>query len=204
MVQVCKYLAEAVMIESLNGVKETVWFRENLSLKLFDNHEYEEYPTHWHTPLEIIMPLQSAYGITCNGTSFSIGEYEILVICPGTLHSMPACKGERIIFQIDFSLLREINALESTLSLIAPYILITRDNSPDYYQSARELILSVLKEYQAGSTLMEASIYAKVIELFVLIGRNYAEHNNTFTVQDSKQKEYTEKFINTFPTDETI
>ena len=44
------------MIENLNGTHETVNYRENTSLRIYDNGEYEEYPLHWHSPIEILMP----------------------------------------------------------------------------------------------------------------------------------------------------
>ena len=44
------------MIENLNGIHETVKYKENSNVKLFINAEAEDYPIHWHTPMEIIMP----------------------------------------------------------------------------------------------------------------------------------------------------
>ena len=48
------------MIENLNGIHETVKYKENSNVKLFINAEAEDYPIHWHTPMEIIMPLEGA------------------------------------------------------------------------------------------------------------------------------------------------
>ena len=49
------------MIENLNGTHETVNYRENTNLRIYDNVEYEEYPLHWHSPIEILMPVRSEY-----------------------------------------------------------------------------------------------------------------------------------------------
>lgn len=49
------------MIENLNGIHETVKYKENSNVKLFINVEVEDYPIHWHTPMEIIMPLEGSY-----------------------------------------------------------------------------------------------------------------------------------------------
>lgn len=48
------------MIENLNGIHETVKYKEYSNVKLFINAEAEDYPIHWHTPMEIIMPLKAA------------------------------------------------------------------------------------------------------------------------------------------------
>ena len=42
----------------LNGIKETVLYKEIEGFKLHDNTDYEVYPSHWHTPIEIIMPIR--------------------------------------------------------------------------------------------------------------------------------------------------
>lgn len=47
------------MIEMLNGIKETVLYKEIEGFKLHDNTDYEIYPSHWHTPIEIIMPIEN-------------------------------------------------------------------------------------------------------------------------------------------------
>ena len=42
------------MIENLNGIHETVEYKENSNAKLFINAEAEDYPIHWHTPMGMI------------------------------------------------------------------------------------------------------------------------------------------------------
>ena len=42
------------MIENLNGIHETVKYKENSNVKLFINTEAEDYPIHWHTPMAAI------------------------------------------------------------------------------------------------------------------------------------------------------
>ena len=51
------------MIEHLDGIHETVTYKENSSLRLFVNTDCEDYPIHWHTPMEIIMPLEGTYTV---------------------------------------------------------------------------------------------------------------------------------------------
>ena len=53
------------MIEHLDGIHETVTYKENSSLRLFVNTDCEDYPIHWHTPMEIWKELtQSFLGIS--------------------------------------------------------------------------------------------------------------------------------------------
>lgn len=57
------------MIEVLNGIKETVIYEGIDGFKLHDNTNFEAYPEHWHTPIEIIMPLKNYYNVS-NKTDF--------------------------------------------------------------------------------------------------------------------------------------
>ena len=49
------------MIETLEGIRETVNFKEIKGFILYDNIDFESYPSHWHTPIELLMPLKNIY-----------------------------------------------------------------------------------------------------------------------------------------------
>lgn len=184
------------MIESLNGIHETVNFKKDTNLRLYDNEESENYPTHWHTPLEIILVTLNDYKVLCGNHTFSLREGDIIIICPGVIHSLYAPKiGKRIIFQPDFSILHKIKELETVLSLISPAIVITPEDYPNVHEQLCNLMFSIKKEYFENAPLCEAAIYARLIEMFILIGRNYTESQERFDVGNIKQSEYTEKFL---------
>ena len=183
------------MIEILNGIRETVVYKKIESFLLFDNTDNEAYPDHWHTPLEIIMPLENPYKVSCRNSSYMLQEGDILIINSGVIHSMPAMPGERLIFQVDFSLLHNITDFESTLSNIPSALLVTPESAPAIHEHLKNLMLDICREYFSDSILISASIYSKVIEMFVLIGRECTVNMASFDVARTKQKEYIEKFI---------
>ena len=55
------------MIEILNGTHETVAYREMKGIKVFLNTDPEDFPLHWHTALELIMPVRNDYTVRTNG-----------------------------------------------------------------------------------------------------------------------------------------
>ena len=183
------------MIEVLNGIRETVVYKEIEGFMLFDNTDYEAYPDHWHTPLEIIMPLENPYEISCRTASYLLQEGDLLIINSGVIHNMPAMKGERLIFQADFSLLHNVADIESILSSIPSALLVTPESAPAIHEQLKNLMLDICREYFSDSILIGASIYSKLIEMLVLIGRECTANGDAFDVTRSKQKEYTEKFI---------
>lgn len=183
------------MIEHLNGIQETVNFKANTTIRLYSNDDYERYPSHWHAPLEIIMPLENRYRVTCCNTLFTLREGDVLVINPGVIHSMEADVGKRLIFQADFTLLHGIKELEATLSIISPALVITAEEEPETHGLIQKLMLEISDEYFSEAPLSEASIYSKLIEIFVLIGRSYSPNVKSFNNSLRKQREYTERFM---------
>ncbi len=183
------------MIEILNGIQETVNFKKDTSLRLYNNDKTENYPKHWHAPLEIIMPTENWYHADCSGISYDLREGDILIINPGVIHSLDAPpKGKRLIFQADSSILRPIRELDTTLSTIAPALLITAEEAPNCHEHIKELMLAIKDEYFSDMPMAEASVYSKLIEIFVWIGREYspaAQRPSSI----SRRREYTEKFL---------
>ncbi len=185
------------MIENLKGIYETVNFRENTNIRLYNNDKIENYPPHWHTPMEIIMPLENYYTVECCDHTFHVRENDIIIIAPCCLHTLyaPEEGGRRIIFQPDISILRSIKEIENILSILSPVTMITPEDYPDIHSALHALLLEIKQEYSTNTSLLEVSVYSKVLEMFVLIGRNYTENTERFDVTNSKQQEYTAKFM---------
>ncbi len=184
------------MIEVLNGIKETVVYKDIEGFKVHDNTDYEAYPDHWHTPIEIIMPIENSYDVSSKKEIFTLQEGDLLLINSGVIHGMPsAVHGERLILQVDFSLLHNVADIESTLSTIPQALLLTPAAAPAIHERLKELMLEIYKEYFSDSILISASIYSKLIEMLVLIGREYTGKRNAFDMASNKQKEHTEKFM---------
>ena len=95
------------MIKILNGIHETVDYDADLQcVKLYRNKEAEDYPLHWHTAVEIIMPYVGEYTIIVDEISHTIYEGDIWITPPGTLHKLKApATGERLIMLFDYSLI---------------------------------------------------------------------------------------------------
>lgn len=184
------------MIKILNGIHETVSFEEDSALMLYDNVEYEEYPTHWHTPVEIVMPLENGYNIICNDILFHLRVGDIIIIAPGALHKIYAEHGRRIIFQADMKFMNAFKDFESFFSFMQPAIMITPEDYPTIHEDAVRLVTECRDEYFSNAPLRDASICSKLLQMLVMISRVYTTQPNKFTdIKPNKQQEYIEKFI---------
>lgn len=185
------------MIESLNGLQETVNFKERKAFRMYDNTENEEYPAHWHSPLEIIMPVKREYTVLIKDEKYVLDVGDIMMINSGVIHHLLATEdGERYIFQPDFSLLHSINEIESMLMIITPVIVITEEKDPEIHGRIKEIMTEIKDEYFGNQPFSEASIYSKLLEMLVLVGRKYSSRTDNFNVTHGKQQEYLEKFMN--------
>lgn len=184
------------MIESLNGIHETVNYKKNTRLRLYNNVQMEDYPSHWHTPIEIIMPIENIYSVVVGNHTFTLEPGDIIFICPGVIHSLKSPdNGHRIIFQAEITMFTAIREFESIISLMSPVLKITRENSPEIHSQVYNLLLQINDEYNSSNILMETIIYSKLLNIFALVGRNYTSSSAILSGKDHKNKEYTEKFL---------
>ncbi|MGB4657762.1 MAG: helix-turn-helix domain-containing protein [Mobilitalea sp.] len=184
------------MIHILDGVRETVSFADNSSLMLYNNVEAEDYPNHWHTPIEIIMPVLNDYRVECNDVNIKLRVGDILLIAPGTLHRLYAPPvGNRIIFQAELSSFGAIKEFETFLTLLQPALLITPEEAPMIHNEIAILLSEITEEYLANAQMMNVAVYAKLFQIIVLISRNCSANINFFPdAKNNKQQEYIQKF----------
>lgn len=189
------------MIEILEGTHEIIDFKSPLGIRLFNNGEYEDYPEHWHTAIEIIMPIKNGYQVFICNNKFHLNEGDIFIINSGVLHSLKAPDtGERIILQFSDYILYSIKGMETLLTLLPEYIFISENNDEDrIYSFIKKHMDAIAVEYDQQKSFFEASIYACIIEIFVYLGRN-AIWGRTITKMPvynnpSKKKEYMETIM---------
>jgi AraC-like DNA-binding protein len=180
----------------MDGIYEKVDYENNSSILLHINHETDNYPIHWHTAIELIMPITGYYSVVIGKTTYQLREGEILVIPPGELHELIApAEGVRRILLFDFSLITNLRGFSNIISVMNQPRLINENNAPDILPQLQTLFDEITTEYTSQNNLREAAIYALIIQIFVLLGRKYMNTESLFPdVKVNKQKEYIEKF----------
>lgn len=187
------------MIETLHGIVETVNYKQNTSIKLYDNDKYEDYPAHWHAVPEIIMPTRNIYTVVCDNETTVLREGDIVLIAPGCIHTLYAPeRGRRIIFQPDINPLRFMNEFDGLLSIMPPITVITPEEHPDTWRRIHQLLTEIRDEYyDTGVMFSEISIYSKTLEILTLIGRGITPPGAETGVgmHTGRQEEYVARFM---------
>lgn len=136
------------MIEILDGIREIANFKEGMHLCLYDNDNVEDYPPHWHAPIEIIMPIENTYRAVCDNVEYMIYPDQILLINSGVIHSLFAPpSGRRLIFQADYTLLHQTRDISNVLATLPSTMLITPESNETAHQQIRMLLLQIRDEY---------------------------------------------------------
>ncbi|MBQ9768337.1 MAG: helix-turn-helix transcriptional regulator [Lachnospiraceae bacterium] len=183
---------------NITGTFEKVNYTEDdSSIILWINREDSDFPLHWHSTVEIIMPLENSYSVTMNRTTYELKEKDIFIIPPGELHELTAPEtGTRLILLFNISSLSKFKGFTRLFSLLSHSCLITPDTMPDIYDRERELLLQVAEEYASGDSLGEPSGLALLIQFFVLLARTNQDSLPAVlpATPPNKQREYVEKF----------
>ena len=178
------------MIKNLSGVYETVEYENQRFVMLYDNDEIEEYPTHWHNAVEVIIPLHNGFTVSSGGVEYHLSEKEIIVIPPGELHSMPAQDGRRIIFQCDNSVISEVPSLESILPVFSSAVHITPTLNKELYVLARKNILDIYTEYYSKTPMADVRIYMNLLNILTAIREfqlNNADEDDSANIENSDE-----------------
>ena len=190
------------MIKNLSGVYETVEYENQRFVMLYDNDEVEQYPTHWHNAVEIIIPLHNGFTVTSGGIDYHLSEKEIIIIPPGELHSMPAQDGRRIIFQCDNSVISDVPSLESILPVFSSAVHITPTLNKELYVLARKNILDIYTEYYAKAPMTDVRIYMYLLTMLTAVREfqlTKSEENaaaNAVSADESRKFGLGTKYIN--------
>ena len=186
----------------INGTYEkTNYSHDDSSVFLWINKEPGGFPLHWHSTVEIIMPLINSYTVNMNKSTYQLNERDILIIPPGELHELTAPPtGLRLVLLFDLSSLTKFKGFTKLFSLLSLSCLITGDTMPEIHAKASELLLQSVEEYANGGDLATPSIHALLIQFFVLLARNSEDTVPAAlpAMQPNKQREYIEKFNTVF------
>lgn len=159
-------------IEILDGIHETIRYDEFNRVKMYLNTNYEDFQPHWHSGIEIILPMKNGYTVRLQKNEVKLEEHDIIIINTGTIHSLHAPPtGERMIIQFDVSLLSILDEFESLMSMAQNTLIFRAKDNTRTYRAIYRNLLQIIKEYNDGREFREIFIYSKIIEIYGEIAR---------------------------------
>lgn len=182
----------------VKNTQEDVQFYSDSSMRIWYNTQAEGFDPHWHSALEIIMPVENYYEVDVCGQLYHILPGEILFIPPGELHTLYAPdSGKRFIFLFDLSSLASLKGFAGIQSLLVSPLYVTKESYPGVYDEIYQLLVAMRNEYFGQKEYAELTVYSLLLSLFVKFGYNRINTGMIFpNVRLYKQKEYIQKFNN--------
>lgn len=159
------------MIEHLDGIFESVDFHGQKGIRIHYHKECENFPHHWHTPVEIIRATDNWYIVKAGDSVYQLAPGDIALIRPGTIHALEAPKeGARTIFLVDVSGVKAMGDLETLLSILPP-VTVVQTKEEGFYERISVLLEKVEEEYASRMSFYEVHIYSALLELLGVLGR---------------------------------
>lgn len=176
--------------------QELIQYHADSSVRIWFNDQPENYEPHWHSALEIIVPMESWYDAIVCEESFHIVPGDILIIPPGELHTLMAPEtGKRFIFLFDLSCFTGMRGFSGIQSVLSRPVYLTRTTYPNIYDDLYQILMQIKNEYFNKNEFAELTIYSLLLNMLVKLGTNHLVAINMFpNMRVYKQKEYRDKF----------
>ena len=182
----------------IKNTHELVEYKNNSSVRIWYNEQAIDYDSHWHTALEIIMPVENYYDVIVNQVTYHIVPGDILLIPPKEIHSLTApTSGSRLIYLFDITLLMKLKGFTGIQPLLVESLFITYHTFPQIYHNLYHILVHIRDEYFSKNEYSELMITSLLLNFFIQIGYNHIHSHNLFlNTQPPRQREYVQKFNN--------
>lgn len=176
--------------------QELVQYRQGTAIRIWYNDLCANYESHWHSALEIIVPVENWYDVVIGETAYRSVPGDIMIIPPGELHALNAPEsGSRYIFLFDLSAFAGLHGFAGIRSILSIPMHITRDTCPKIYDDVRRLLSEMRSEYLTQNEFADLSISSLLLRLFVTLGTNHVDSVSLLSdLQMHRQREYANKF----------
>ena len=130
------------------SAKEKVNHKVGTNLRMFINRLHSDFPPHWHTDIEIIIPKEAPYRVVCGNQTYDVEIDDILMICPAVLHEIfSPTPGARVYIQADFSGIITLKEIEKAFRLMSPALHIKKKSCPtDVYDRLCKYIDKIIED----------------------------------------------------------
>lgn len=178
---------------------EVVDYRHSSLHRIWMNEQPFGFAPHWHSAMEMIIPVENNYTAVINDVTYEVQPAEILIIPPGVLHELQAPPtGRRFIFIMNISSFTKLTSFSRIMAILSQPLLLSEEKNPEVYGDIYTILLQIRNEYFGQGEFSDLTIQSLLLKMFVCLGENYDHQENVFYgAAPSKRKEYVELFNDT-------
>ena len=170
----------------LKGQQEYVTYIEHSSLRVWYSDVPYQYESHYHSAVEIIMPIRGEVLYTVADFSYRVQADEVLIIPPNWEHGLTMQEGSArylLLFEPDnIFTMRDMKLIEGLLRI--PIYL---TEQPEAQDAVRALLMQVVNCYEKKEFLWNSICYSYLLQIYAKLGQlNMTRELNRSDPQRSK------------------
>ena len=154
----------------LKGSQEYVTYIEHSSLRVWYSETPYHYESHFHSAVEIILPVKGEVIYTVDDSTYRVQSNEVLIIPQNCVHSLIMHEGSSrylLLFEPDHIFgMRDMQLIEGLLK--TPIYLTGQSESQD---SIRSLLMQVVNCYERREFLWNSLCYAYLLQMYARLGQ---------------------------------
>jgi len=170
----------------LKGSQEYVTYIEHSSLRVWYSETPWQFENHYHSAVEIIMPVRGEVIYTVADFSYRVQADEVLIIPPNWTHNLTMQEGSArylLLFEPDSIFgMRDMQLVEGLLKI--PIYL---TEQPEAQEAVRALLMQVVNCYEKKEFLWNTICYSYLLQMYARLGqfnmarelRRYDARNNS-------------------------
>lgn len=183
-------------VRNLQNEQELVEYRSKSLHRIWLNDLNEGFDAHWHSSMEIVVPIEGTYEVTAGNVLYNVEPDEILFIPPRELHEIHApSHGMRFIYILNISSITSLRSFAGIKPIMSSPTIMSPQTHPEVYDDVYNILVQIRSEYFSDSEFAELRILSLLLEMFIKIGEHRTHQNELFTnVRPSKQHDYVQRF----------
>ena len=154
----------------LRGEQEYVTYRQDSTIRVWYADTPWTYDPHWHSAVEIILPVKGEVLYTLGNDTYHVRTGEILIVPPNYIHGLSMGEDSaRYLFLFEpgpIFEMRDLHAIQARLN--TPIYL---NSQPDLQKRAADLLMRLAESYGREDCLWNTLGYALLMQLYAEIGR---------------------------------
>ena len=154
------------------GDQEFVTYPENTSIRIWHGRVPDDYEQHFHSAVEVILPLRGEVAVELAKTVYHVREGEIIMIPAGFTHGLHMGEGserELILYEPngvftmkEFSAFRQMMAKPVYLDMEHPC-----------REQVRSIFFEIIGVHRSGALLRNLHNYGLLLEIYAILGEHY-------------------------------
>ena len=170
------------------GEHEFVTYPENTSIRIWHHDVPDDYDQHFHSAVEVIIPLKGSVLVKSGETEYRVAEGEVIMIpagCHHELHMGPDSERELLLYEMngvftmkEFGAFRQMLATPMHLTMAHPC-----------REQVRAIFFEIISVHRSGALLRNMHNYAQLLKIYAILGEHYLTTSATAAEMNLLQRQ---------------